>query len=296
MTDLSLRTARLPTEVSLVWRWADLSVKLSIVWIISCVLVAVLAPLIAPYDPAAIALDARLQPPILLGGTWSHPLGTDDLGRDVLSRLIYSIQITVAVAAAGTLISSLLGTLLGFLAAELGSVVDECVTAFVDMQAAMPFMIVALLIIAVFGNSVFLFVFVLGLYGWERHARVVRAAALTARNHLYVTAARTYNASRLRIYLKHVLPSCLPTIVAGMTIGLTQIILLEGTLSFLGLGIQPPMSSLGNMVGFGRGYLMTAWWIAVLPGVAIALTALSLMLLSDFLRDHGWSPNDQNKQ
>ncbi|TCM76720.1 ABC transporter permease [Rhizobium sp. BK068] len=288
MSDVSVETNLRTERLSLRrqrWRDVDLSIRISIAWILLCVVVAVLAQVIAPYDPAAIDLEARLQPPILVGGTFAHPMGTDDLGRDVLSRLIFSIQITVAVAVAGTFISTLLGTVLGFLAAELGSAVDECITAFVDMQAAMPFMIVALLLIAVFGNSVLLFVFVLGLYGWERHARVVRAAALTARNHLYVTAARTYNASRIRIYLKHVLPSCLPTIVAGMTIGLTQIILLEGTLSFLGLGIQPPMSSLGNMVGFGRGYLMTAWWIAVIPGVVIAATALALMLLSDFLRD-----------
>ncbi|WP_434733079.1 ABC transporter permease [Rhizobium sp. YTUHZ044] len=282
--ETSMRTERSPLR-RMRWGDVDLSIRISIAWILLCVVVAVLAQVIAPYDPAAIDLEARLQPPILLGGSFAHPMGTDDLGRDVLSRLIFSIQITVAVAVAGTVISTLLGTVLGFLAAELGSAVDECITAFVDMQAAMPFMIVALLLIAVFGNSVLLFVFVLGLYGWERHARVVRAAALTARNHLYVTAARTYNASRIRIYLKHVLPSCLPTIVAGMTIGLTQIILLEGTLSFLGLGIQPPMSSLGNMVGFGRGYLMTAWWIAVIPGAVIAATALALMLLSDYLRD-----------
>lgn len=282
--ETSLQTNRFPLR-RMRWSGVDLSVRVSIAWIVLCVAVAVLAQVIAPYDPAVIDLDARLQPPILFGGTLAHPMGTDDLGRDVLSRLIFSVQITVAVAVAGTVISTSLGTALGFLAAEFGSAVDECITAVVDMQAAMPFMIVALLLIAVFGNSVLLFVFVLGLYGWERHARVVRAAALTARNHLYVTAARTYNASRVRIYLKHVLPSCLPTIVAGMTIGLTQIILLEGTLSFLGLGIQPPMSSLGNMVGFGRGYLMTAWWIAVIPGVVIAAIALALMLLSDFLRD-----------
>lgn len=292
--------ATLPSERAssnlLWWREADVSVKLSISWIMGCVLVAIMAQQIAPYDPAAIDLNARLQPPILLGGAWTHTLGTDDLGRDVLSRLMYSVQITVAVAVVGTIISTSLGTLLGFLAAELGSAVDECITAFVDMQAAMPFMIVALLLIAIFGNSILLFVVVLGLYGWERHARVVRGAALTTKNHLYVTAARTYNASRIRIYRKHVLPACLPTIVAGMTIGLTQIVLLEGTLSFLGLGIQPPMSSLGNMVGFGRGYLMTAWWIAVFPGLVIAATALALMLLSDFLRDRNWSANDQIRQ
>ncbi len=288
MSDFSEEVSNGQTSASFRWTWwreAGLSVQLSIVWIICCLLVAGFAQVIAPYDPAAIDLNARLQPPILLGGAWDHVLGTDDLGRDVASRLIFSIQITVAVALAGTIISTLIGTVLGFLAAELGNVVDECITAVVDMQAAMPFMIVALLLIAVFGNSVPLFVLVLGLYGWERHARVMRGAALTARNHLYVTAARTYNATRLRIYIKHVLPSCLPTIIAGMTIGLTQIILLEGTLSFLGLGIQPPMSSLGNMVGFGRGYLMTAWWIAVIPGVVIAVTALALMMLSDFLRD-----------
>ncbi|WP_292334555.1 ABC transporter permease [Mesorhizobium sp.] len=230
MCEVSLETSmpkdRFPLRLTS-WSGVDFSVRVSIAWIVLCVFVAVLAQMIAPYGPAAIDLEARLQPPLLLGGTIAHPLGTDDLGRDVLSRLIFSIQITVAVAVAGTVISTLAGTVLGFVAAEFGSAIDECITAFVDMQAAMPFMIVALMLLAVFGNSTLLFVFVLGLYGWERHARVLRAAALTARDNLYVTAARTYNASRLRIYLKHVLPSCLPTIMAGMTIGLTQIILLE---------------------------------------------------------------------
>ncbi|MGC0320855.1 peptide/nickel transport system permease protein [Bradyrhizobium sp. USDA 326] len=271
------------------------STYLAIAWISVCVFTAIFAQVVAPYDPAAISLDARLAPPAFLGGSSDHLLGTDELGRDVLSRLIYSIQISVAVAVCGTVFSTVLGTLLGFIAAEFNSAIDECIMAVVDMQAALPFMIVALLVITVFGNSVPLFIVVLGLYGWERHARVVRNVALTARNHLYATAARTYNASLPRIYLKHVLPACFPAIVAGTTVGLAQVVLLEGTLSFLGLGIQPPMSSLGNMVGLGRGYLMTAWWIAVFPGLAIAASALALMLASDHLRGEGWSDKESNK-
>lgn len=258
---------------------------MAIAWLSLFLLVALCAPVIAPFDPVAIALDARLLPPAFLGGTWHHLLGTDDLGRDILSRLIYSVQISAMVATCGALISTTLGTLLGAIAAEVGGFIDECFMVIVDMQAALPFMITVLLIITVFGNSVGLFIFIVGLYGWERHARVVRGVALTARNRLYVTAARTYGASLGRIYIRHVLPLCLPTIVAGMTVALTEMILLESTLSFLGLGIQPPMSSLGNMVGLGRDQLMSAWWIPVFPGIVIAATTLSLMTITDFMRD-----------
>ncbi|TFV38448.1 ABC transporter permease [Bradyrhizobium niftali] len=254
------------------------------IWIVGCLLIAALAQVISPYHPAEISLDARLSPPLFFGGTLDHLLGTDELGRDVLARLIYSIQISMLVAVGGTFISTLLGVSLGFLAAELGGLIDEGVMALVDMQAAVPFMMTALLVITIFGNSLALFVCLVGLHGWERHARIARGLALTARNRLHVTAARTYNASRVHIYARHILPACAPTIVVGMTLGLTETVLLESTLSFLGLGIQPPMSSLGNMVGFGRDYLMTAWWIALAPGLVIAATAIALMRISEALR------------
>ncbi|PPQ19241.1 hypothetical protein CV770_11245 [Bradyrhizobium sp. AC87j1] len=181
------RGARKPPKIGL---------HVAAIWVVGCLLIAALAQVISPYHPAQISLDVRLSPPLFFGGTLDHLLGTDELGRDVLARLIYSIQISMLVAVGGTFISTLLGVSLGFLAAELGGLIDEGVMALVDMQAAVPFMMTALLVITIFGNSLALFVCLVGLHGWERHARIARGLALTARNRLHVTAARTYNASR----------------------------------------------------------------------------------------------------
>ena len=240
---------------------------------------------LAPHDYQAIDLRARLAPPALFGGTWNHPLGSDELGRDVLSRLLASIRISMLVAAAGTVIGATLGTALGFLSVHFRGWFDDVVMMLVDAQAAIPFIIVALTVIAFFGNSLPLFVVVVGLYGWQKYARLARGMALTITRRGYITMVVAIGASPIRVYLLHVLPNIAGVLIVNATIGFPEVVLLESALSFLGLGIQPPLSSLGNMLSYGRSYLANAWWIAVLPGVVLSLTTLAVSLIGDWVRD-----------
>jgi peptide/nickel transport system permease protein len=248
-------------------------------------LVSLLAPVIAPYDYAAQNLARRLSPPVFMGGDWSYPLGTDNLGRDILSRLLYGIRTSVAIAIAGTLIGALVGTLLGWIASLRRGLVDEGIMMLVDVQAALPAFFVAIACIALVGNNLWVFVLLVGLEGWERYARLVRGLVLTEKGKNYVVALDGLGASRWRIDASHVLPNISSTLVVQATINFPWTILLETALSFLGLGVQPPGTSLGQMLGAGRQYLLQAPWIAVVPGLAIFLTTLSMSLFGDWLRD-----------
>ena len=265
-------------------RW-PMAIVLAVGWIAFCVTVALFAGVLAPHDYLVTDLRARLAPPALFGGSWTHALGTDELGRDVLSRLLASTRVSLLVAVAGTLIGSTLGTALGFLAAHFRGWVDDLVMTLVDAQAAIPFIIVALTVIAFFGNTLPLFVVVVGLYGWQTYARLARGMAMTVARRGFVTAVVALGATPLRVYARHVLPNVAGVLTVNATIGFPEIILLESALSFLGLGIQPPLSSLGSMLSYGRSYLGTAWWIAVLPGVVLSLTTLSVSIAGDWLRD-----------
>jgi peptide/nickel transport system permease protein len=258
---------------------------LALAWLALMACAAVTAHLVAPFDFRATNLEARLLPPLGLGGEWPYLLGTDHLGRDILSRLMHSIQISMAVALAGSLIGVAFGIALGLLAAHLRGVVDSMCMALVDLQAAMPFMVVALGVLALFGNNVVLFVVVIGLHGWERYARLTRSLVLAEMEHGYVTALRGFRAPPLLIYRRHVLPNIAAALIVNFTLGFPEIILLESGLSFLGLGIQPPLTSLGNMLGFGRDYVADAWWLPVVPGAVIFLTTLAMSLAGDALRD-----------
>lgn len=255
-------------------------------WLLFMIFVAVLAPLLTPYEFTAIDLRARLQAPFWMeGGDWKHMFGTDDLGRDVLSRLIFSIRMSLLVAFLGTCIGAIIGTSLGFLAAHFRKWVDDVVMAAIDFQAALPFFIIALALLAFFGNSLTLFIALMGIYGWERYARLTRGLALSARTHGYAVAVNTLGATPARIYLRHILPNISSALIVNMTLNFPGTVILETSLSFLGIGIQPPLTSLGNMLGFGRDYITTAWWIAVLPGVTIFLATLAMSILGDWVRD-----------
>jgi peptide/nickel transport system permease protein len=258
---------------------------LGIVWLGATVAIALSVDLIAPYPYAQIDLRARLAPPVFLGGEITHILGTDELGRDVMSRLFYSIRMSLLVAMLGTAIGAVLGTCLGFLAAHFRGWVDDAVMVLVDFQASMPFMIIALSVLAFFGNSLPLFIALMGLFGWERYTRLVRGMTLSAGQHGYAVAVRQLGASPWRIYGRHILPNIASALIVNVTLNFPEHIILETGLSFLGLGVQPPLTSLGNMVGHGREYLQSAWWIAVFPGLAIVLTTLSMSIVGDWLRD-----------
>lgn len=260
-------------------------VMFGLTWVGLMLAVAVLADLISPYAYTALDLRNRLSPPVFAGGTWLHPLGTDELGRDVLSRLIYSIRTSLIIAFGATIVGAVLGTTLGFLAAHFRGIVENAVMALVDFSASIPFLILALAVLAFFGNSMLLFVMLLGLHAWERYARIARGLAISASAQGYAGAVRQLGARPLRVYGRHILPNIASTLIVSMTLAFPEVILLESGLSFLGLGVQPPATSLGNMVGFGREYLTRAPWILLAPAVVIVLTTLSVSLIGDWLRD-----------
>jgi len=260
-------------------------VMFGLFWVGLMLAVALLADLISPYAYTALDLRNRLSPPVFLGGSWEHPLGTDELGRDVLSRLIYSIRTSLIIAFGATIVGAVLGTTLGFLAAHFRGLVENAVMALVDFSASIPFLILALAVLAFFGNSMLLFVLLLGLHAWERYARIARGLAISASAQGYAGAVRQLGARPLRVYGRHILPNIASTLIVSMTLAFPEVILLESGLSFLGLGVQPPETSLGNMVGFGREYLTRAPWILLSPAIVIVLTTLSVSLIGDWLRD-----------
>ena len=243
------------------------------------------ADVLAPYHYAEQDLLSRLAPPIFMGGTSDHLLGADELGRDLLSRLIYATRMSIFVAIAGTTIGAAIGIFLGFVAAHFRGWVEEVIMMLVDFQASIPFLIVALAVLAFFGNNFVLFVVVMGLNGWETYARLTRGMVLSMESRGYVVAVRTLGARPMRVYGRHILPNIASALIVQFTLNFPETILLETSMSFLGLGVQPPLTSLGLMLGAGRDYLITAWWIAVAPGVMIFLTTLSVSILGDWLRD-----------
>ncbi|WBU54151.1 ABC transporter permease [Paracoccus sp. SCSIO 75233] len=257
------------------------AVMFGLIWLALIVICAVFADLLRPYDITQMDLSARLMPPLSPG----HWLGTDELGRDVLSRLIQSVRVSLVIAFGATIISAVFGTTLGFLAAQFRGVVEQFVVMLADFQAALPFLIMSLAVLAFFGSSMVLLVCLMGFYGWERYARIARGLAIAANAQGYAAAVEQLGATPRRLYLKHILPNVASTLIVSMTLTFPEIILMESGLSFLGLGVQPPETSLGNMVGFGRDYLTTAPWIMLGPSVIIMLTTLSISLVGDWLRD-----------
>ena len=256
-------------------------VTIGFVWIAVMIVVALTADWIRPYNITAFDLKNRLSLP----GNPAHFLGTDELGRDVLSRLIVSVRLSLLIAFGATLISAFVGTLLGFLAAYFRGVVEQVVLMLADFQAAMPFLIMSLAVLAFFGSSLPLLIGLMGFYGWERYARIARGLAIAASGQGYAAAVTQLGASPSRVYLKHILPNIASTLIVSMTLTFPEIILMESSLSFLGLGVQPPMTSLGNMVGYGREYLTRAPWIMLAPSFVIMLTTLSISITGDWLRD-----------
>lgn len=261
------------------------SVLVALGWIVAMLVIATFVELMAGYAYTAMDLRARLSPPAFMGGDVRHLLGTDELGRDVLSRLLYSIRMSLLIAFFGTLIAAALGTFLGILAAHFRGWVEDIVMMMIDFQASMPFLIIALAVLAFFGNSLLLFIGLMGFHGWERYARISRGLAISANEQGYAGAVRQLGAPAWRIYGRHILPNIGSTLIVSMTLAFPETILLESGLSFLGLGVQPPLTSLGNMVGYGREYLTRAPWIMLAPSLVIILTTLSISIVGDWLRD-----------
>lgn len=241
---------------------------------------ALLAPVLPIRSPLAVSLAARMQPP---GAT--HVLGTDQLGRDIMSRTLYGARVSLSIVGVAMLLAAAIGIPLGLVSGFVGGLLDRVLMRLVDLQLAFPLMLLALTVIVVLGPTVFNLVAVLTLAGWVRFARVVRGEVLALREREFVLAARAAGASNLRLMFRHILPGVAGPIFVIGTLELARMILLESSLSFLGLGTQPPDPSWGRMLADGRSYLANAWWIATIPGVAIMLTVLSVNLVGDHLRD-----------
>jgi peptide/nickel transport system permease protein len=248
-------------------------------------LVSLAADLLAPYHYTTQDLSNRLKPPVFLGGPPQYWLGTDELGRDIVSRLIYATRFSIVIAILGTTIGAMLGTVLGFVAAHFRGAVEEGIMMLVDAQASIPFMLLALAVLAFFGNDLTLFVLILGINGWETYARLARGMVLSANTQGYAVAVRALGARPFLIYRRHILPNIASVLIVQFTLNFPQTIMLETSMSFLGLGIQPPLTSLGQMLGAGRAHLLSSWWIAVLPGTMIFATTLSISIVGDWLRD-----------
>ena len=266
-------------------RSMPLLVRLCSVWIVVVLGIALFADFISPYSYSQLDLLARLRPPVFWGGSSEHWLGTDELGRDVLSRLFHSVRISLLVAFISTMLSATVGVMMGFAAAHFRGWVEQLVLTLVDFQASMPFMIIALAVLAFFGNTLVLFIALMGFYGWERSARIARGLTIAANEQGYASAVYDLGASPWRVYLRHILPNIASTLIVSVTLTFPEVILLESGLSFLGLGVQPPMTSLGNMVGYGREYLQSAPWILLAPSLFIVVTTFSVSMLGDWLRD-----------
>lgn len=256
-------------------------VLISIVVLLTFFVSGLFAPWLAPYDLEQMDLMARLNKPF---ENFAHILGTDELGRDVFSRLLYSIRLSFLLAIAGTLLGAILGTALGFLAARFGGIIDDTINASIDFTASLPFIILALTILAFLGTNVTVIIVIMAVYGWDRYARLTRNLARSAYTEGYAGALESLGIPTWQIALRHILPNIASALVVNMTLNFPGMILLETSLSFLGVGVQPPMSSLGTMLGFGRDYLTTAWWIAVIPGTVIVMATLSMSILGDFVQ------------
>jgi len=250
------------------------------------VFVAVFAQWLMPYALTELDLMNRYAPPVFLGGSWAHPLGTDNLGIDMLSLLLRGTQVSLSIAFVGTLLGAIAGTLAGFAAARFGGGVDALVGMLVDFQASLPFLVLALALLAVLPETTMTtFIILMCIYGWERYARLARGLALSAQETGYVQAQEALGAGTFRIYFRHILPNIGAVIVVNMSLNFPATILTETSLNFLGIGIEPPDTSLGALIGLGRNHLYNAPWMALAPGCVIVAATYAMSILGDWLRD-----------
>lgn len=247
---------------------------------------AVAAPWVAPFDPYDQNIMKRLQPPAFLeGGSPEHLLGTDSVGRDTFSRIIYGTRISLIVGISAVMIQVVIGVFLGLLAGYYGGKTDSAISFMVNVMMGFPFILLAISLVAVIGPSLQNIIFALGITGWPVFTRVSRVETIKLRESEFVLCARTLAFSTMRILLKHILPNLLPSILVLATVEVARAIIRESLLSFLGLGIQPPTPSWGMMLAQGRDYMLSEWWLAAFPGFAIFLSALGINLLGDAMRD-----------
>ena len=280
------RKQTLIKSVAQIWPEGSWDLKLSVAVVAVALLAAVFASVLAPQDPYAQRLLARLKAPVFLpGGSTTHILGTDALGRDILSRLIYGARLSLFLAVTGCLGASLIGTILGLMAGRYGGWLDRILMGLVNMQLSIPFILLAITLIAVTEPGLGNIVFILIATGWAGHARIIRAETLRLNETGFIESAKAIGQREHLILLKHYLPNLLPQIVVLASMDVAKFIVLESSLSFLGLGVEPSVPTWGSMAADGREYLATHWWLTTLPGLAVFTLCLSLNIIGDWLRE-----------
>ncbi len=263
-----------------------LGIVIPVVILVIFVVTGTLAQYLAPHNPVKINLANSLAPPFFAsGGTLAYPLGTDLLGRDILSRIIFGARVSLIVGLAGVLASGLIGGTLGIIAGYYGGNIDRLISRAVDLTLGLPLILLALVLAVVFGASLFNVILIIVLLYWARYTRLARGETLKIREMDYVSLARTAGVPDQVIMFRHILPNVLNSLIVLATLNVGTVITLEASLSFLGAGIPPPTPSWGGMVSDGRGTLVTAWWVSFMPGLAITLVVLSGNMFGDWLRD-----------
>lgn len=276
--------------------WRDKAGTTGILMVAALIFMAAAAPWIAPHSPTTQDLRARLAPPVWGDtGSWKHILGTDHLGRDVLSRVIHGSRVSLAVGASVVLIAGTFGVILGLIAGYRGGRTDSFIMRWIDTQVAFPGLLIALIILAVIGPSILTVILVLSLNGWMVYGRLTRGAVLSVRQTAYVEAAEMIGCSAMRVVFRHILPNLTSPLLTLAILEFARIVLAEAALSFLGMGIQPPATSWGLDVATGKNYMFRAWWLVTFPGAAISITVLAINLVASWMRLIS-DPQEREKQ
>lgn len=254
--------------------------------LLAVVLAALAAPMLTPHSPTDQNLRQKLQPPIGFdGGGTDHPLGTDQLGRDLLSRVLYGARLSIVIGILAAVIAAAIGVVLGVLSGYYGSWADSTIMRVVDIQMAFPAILLALAVMVMLGSGLMNLILVLGVTGWILFSRIIRADALSLKHQEFMVAGRAIGATNTHLLQHYILPNLVGTITVLFTLTLARAVISESSLSFLGLGIAPPTPSWGGMLSEGRSYLSVAWWITTIPGIALMITVIGVNLLGDALRD-----------
>ena len=255
--------------------------------VLTLIITAIFANILAPYSPYEQSLPDRLKPPFWVeGGSTRHLLGTDLLGRDVFSRLLYGSRISLLIALMGILVAGSIGAVLGMLSGFYGGKVDALIMRACDATLSLPIILLALLLAVILGPSLANIIYIMGIVLWARYARVIRGEVMSWKEQEFIAYARVAGASSFKIMIRHLFPNIVNTLMVLITFQTGYVIILESFLSFLGAGVPPPIPTWGGMVAEGRGYIITGWWISVFSGLAISLVVLSLNLFGDWLRDY----------
>ena len=278
---------RLHQVLGLFWQVRKLPTVATVLLLVVLVIPAVFAPIVAPHDPliAPDGVRGRLEPPVFAGGSWRFPLGSDHTGKDILSRVIHGSRVSVTIAAIGIAISGMIGTTLGLIAGYYRGIVEAIIMRMVDISFSIPPVLLALALAVAIKPGMRTVLLVVGIQLWSVYTRQVRGATLGVMQQDYILRAKAAGASDLRILYRHILPNVTNTLIVLATLQVGFIILLEAGLSFLGVGLNPPTPSWGLMVADGRILIITAWWVALWPGLAILFTVFGFNMLGDWLRD-----------